>query len=143
MAQQTTNEFMLGESYGQTAVNWLYYELQDQFQKEILGMDDSKFEAIFQKARQVEQQCLKEMYLKGIENYDPTFKRQQTIAHQTAVEWLIDRIVYQHKYDFMSFNQMQSEAKKMEKEQIEKAFNTEWSKEIRTGELYYNETYGK
>jgi hypothetical protein len=72
MAQQ--NEFMLGESHGETAVNWLLYELQDQFPKEISQMDDSKFEAIFQKARQIEQQRLKEKYLKGIENYDPTFK---------------------------------------------------------------------
>ncbi len=39
-------------------------------------MDDSKFEAILQKARQIEQQLLKEMYLRGIENYDPTFKRK-------------------------------------------------------------------
>ncbi len=76
MAQEKTNEFMLGESYGESAVNWLYYELQDQFPKEISQMDDSKFEAIFQKARQIEQQRLKEKYLKGIENYDPTFKRK-------------------------------------------------------------------
>jgi len=32
-------------------------------------------------------------------------------------------------------------SKAIEKEQIEKAFDTEWSKEIRTGEQYYNETY--
>jgi hypothetical protein len=74
MAQQ--NEFILGESYGESAVNCLLYELQDQFPKEISQMDDSKFEAIFQKARQIEQQRLKEKYLKGIENYDPTFKRK-------------------------------------------------------------------
>jgi len=74
MAQQ--HEFMLGESGDETAVNWLYYELQDQFPKELSQMDDSKFEAILQKARQIEQQRLKEMYLRGIENYDPTFKRK-------------------------------------------------------------------
>jgi hypothetical protein len=74
MAQQ--HEFMLGESGGETAVNWLLYELQDQFPKELSQMDDSKFEAIFKKARQIEQQLLKEMYLRGIENYDPTFKRK-------------------------------------------------------------------
>jgi hypothetical protein len=74
MAQQ--NEFILGESYGESAVNWLLYELQDQFPKEISQMDDSKFESIIQKARQIEQQRFKEMYLKGIENYDPTFKRK-------------------------------------------------------------------
>ena len=74
MAQQ--HEFMLGESGGETAVNWLLYELQDQFPKELSQMNDSIFEAIFKKARQIEQQLLKEMYLRGIENYDPTFKRK-------------------------------------------------------------------
>jgi hypothetical protein len=73
---EKANESMLGESDGQTVVNWLYYELQDQFPKEISQMDDSKFEEIFQKARQIEQQRLKEIYLRGIENYDPTFKRK-------------------------------------------------------------------
>ena len=76
MVQEKANEFMLGESDGQTCVNWLYYELQDQFPKEISQMDNAIFEAIFQKARQIEQQRLKEMYLKGIENYDPTFKKK-------------------------------------------------------------------
>jgi hypothetical protein len=68
---------LLGESIGQTAVNWLMYELQDQFNEQINDMNNSKpllFESIIQKARQIEQQRFKEMYLKGIENYDPTFK---------------------------------------------------------------------
>jgi serine/threonine protein phosphatase PrpC len=68
---------LLGESIGQTAVNWLIYELQDQFDEQINDMNNSNqllFESIIQKARQIEQQGLKEMYLKGIENYDPTFK---------------------------------------------------------------------
>jgi hypothetical protein len=70
---------LLGESIGQTAVNWLIYELQDQFDEQINDMNNSQpllFESIIQKARQIEQQGLKEMYLKGIENYDPTFKSE-------------------------------------------------------------------
>ena len=70
-------KILLGESIGQTAVNWLIYELQDQFDEQINDMNNSNqllFESIIQKARQIEQQGLKEMYLKGIENYDPTFK---------------------------------------------------------------------
>jgi hypothetical protein len=31
---------------------------------------------VFQEALEMEQQQLKEMYLRGIENYDPTFKRK-------------------------------------------------------------------
>ena len=69
----------LGESIGQTAVNWLIYELQDQFDEQINDMNNSNqllFESIIQKARQIEQLGLKEMYLKGIENYDPTFQNK-------------------------------------------------------------------
>jgi hypothetical protein len=68
---------LLGESIGQTAVNWLMYELQDQFKEQMYDMYNSNqllFESIILKARQIEQQRFKEMYLKGIENYDPTFK---------------------------------------------------------------------
>jgi hypothetical protein len=31
---------------------------------------------VFEQAKAMEKQNLKEMYLKGIENYDPTFKRK-------------------------------------------------------------------
>jgi len=64
---------------------------------------------------------------------------------QTAIEWFYNSlIVYMNgDGDFESAQQIYKEAKEMEKEQIEKAFNTEWSKEIRTGEQYYNETYNK
>jgi hypothetical protein len=53
--------------------------LQDQFDEQINDMNNSNqllFESIIQKARQIEQLGLKEMYLKGIENYDPTFKNK-------------------------------------------------------------------
>jgi flagellar biosynthesis component FlhA len=33
---------------------------------------------VFQEALEMEQKQMKEMYLKGIENYDPTFKRKST-----------------------------------------------------------------
>jgi hypothetical protein len=32
-----------------------------------------------EQAKEMEKQQLKEMYLKGIENYDPTFKQQETM----------------------------------------------------------------
>ena len=38
---------------------------------------------VFQEALEMEQQQLKEMYLRGIENYDPTFKRK---SQWTATE---------------------------------------------------------
>jgi hypothetical protein len=31
----------------------------------------------FEQAKEMEEKQLKEMYLKGIENYDPTFKQQE------------------------------------------------------------------
>jgi len=63
------------------------------------------------------------------------------MKQQTAVEWLIEEI---HKNMGVWIPQhIQEQAKAMEKEQIEKAFDTEWSKEIRTGEQYYKETYNK
>ena len=33
--------------------------------------------AYFEQAKEMEKQQLKEMYLKGIENYDPTFKKKE------------------------------------------------------------------
>jgi hypothetical protein len=49
----------------QTAVEWFY--------QRILAED---IKEIFEQAKAMEKQNLKEMYLKGIENYDPTFKRK-------------------------------------------------------------------
>lgn len=62
------------------------------------------------------------------------------MAQQTAVEWLIDQVE-----DFIGLIPVDiiEKVKEMEKEQIAKAFETEWTKQIRTGEQYYNETFGK
>jgi hypothetical protein len=62
------------------------------------------------------------------------------MEQQTAVRKLIDYII---ERGFELEYEMEMSFLDMEKEQIEKAFNTEWSKEIRTGEQYYNETYNK
>jgi hypothetical protein len=60
-----------------TAVEWLYNELS----KNNTSTDSvieriDKESSIWKQAKAMEQQQLKEMYLKGIENYDPTFKRK-------------------------------------------------------------------
>lgn len=62
------------------------------------------------------------------------------MAQQTAVRKLI---YYITERGFELEYEMEMSFLDIEKEQIEKAFDTEWSKEIRTGEQYYNETYGK
>ena len=35
-----------------------------------------QFEGLFQQALEMEKEQMKKMYLKGIENYDPTFKKK-------------------------------------------------------------------
>jgi hypothetical protein len=54
----------------QTAVEWFVEEL---FKKIDYTQVDPK---IIEQALAMEREQLKEMYLKGIENYDPTFKRK-------------------------------------------------------------------
>jgi len=49
-----------------SAVEWLWDISQV---RELMAKD-------FQYAIEIEKQKMKEMYLKGIENYDPTFKRK-------------------------------------------------------------------
>lgn len=58
----------------QTAVQWL--------KQQYIERGDTLPSGVFQEALEMEQKQLKEMYLKGIENYDPTFKRksQWTVA---------------------------------------------------------------
>ena len=51
----------------QTAVEWLLEELPK-------GDFEYQQNAI-KKAKEIEKQQLKEMYLKGIKNYDPTFNK--------------------------------------------------------------------
>ena len=52
----------------QTAVEWLENELKK--------IPFIKPQDAFDQAKEMERKQMKEMYLKGIENYDPTFKRK-------------------------------------------------------------------
>jgi hypothetical protein len=62
----------------QTAVEFLVKEFSD-----ILGtldikpMQDLLLVDVIKRAKKMENKQLKEMYLKGIENYDPTFKNTE------------------------------------------------------------------
>jgi len=60
----------------QTAVEWLFAHLLP-----FLEFSDPKEREHFRKclaeAKAMENEQLREMYLKGIENYDPTFKRKE------------------------------------------------------------------
>ena len=69
-----------------------------------------------------------------------TTMRHMESKQQTAVRKLINYIT---ERGFDLEYEMEMSFLDIEKEQIEKAFDTEWSKEIRTGEQYYNEQYGK
>lgn len=62
----------------QTAVEWLLEEITyDNGTGQRLGSfkETVDLTEYFEKAKAIENERLKEMYLKGIENYDPTFKR--------------------------------------------------------------------
>ena len=54
----------------QTAVEWLASQLYEQMK----GNDELFTNSLIQ-AKAMEKEQMKEMYLKGIENYDPTFKK--------------------------------------------------------------------
>jgi hypothetical protein len=56
-----------------TAVEWL---LENLISEPYLEADFEHNEKCWNKAEEMEKQQLKEMYLKGIENYDPTFTRK-------------------------------------------------------------------
>ena len=58
-----------------TAVEWLGFELNMLF----IGITEEqwdKAEKLFQQAKEMEKQQIKEAYLRGIKNYDPTFKSE-------------------------------------------------------------------
>jgi|GEM_PF-2052053 len=57
----------------QTAVEWLVEQVKS---KEWQDMFIWNKEEVFEQAKRMENEQLKNMYLKGIENYDPTFKRK-------------------------------------------------------------------
>jgi len=58
----------------QTAVEWLLEQLELIWSIENLPKYIDKKKEVIEQAKAMEQQNIKEMYLKGIENYDPTFK---------------------------------------------------------------------
>ncbi len=66
---------------------------------------------------------------------------------QTAVEWFVNSVFA--KNGLIIYAELIEQAKAMEKEQIESAFNygkhNKWGSEsqINNGEDYYNETYNK
>ena len=55
-----------------TAVEWVF----DKMSNVAAGNSSLNTEEILEKGREMEREQLKEIYLKGIENYDPTFKRK-------------------------------------------------------------------
>ena len=62
---------------------------------------------------------------------------------KTAVEWLFENILLT-PLDIREINKCLEQAKKIEKEQIIKAYNISWKlrdKPYATAEKYYNETY--
>jgi hypothetical protein len=70
----------------QTVVEWLEKELSEYLYFQLISsenkdkrnvpIDTLRLNGMFDKAKEMEKQQLKEMYLKGIENYDPTFTRK-------------------------------------------------------------------
>ena len=64
-----------------TAVEWLKNELRNTLTAPIFERLEQ--EQLFKQAKQMEDAQLKNMYLKGIENYDPTFKRKSQWTEAT------------------------------------------------------------
>jgi hypothetical protein len=73
------------------------------------------------------------------------------MSKQTAVEWLVDKIEKNVHHTIKIPNEYFEQAKAMEKEQIEEAWDKRcshgvvsqtWHIETKNGEQYYNETYG-
>jgi hypothetical protein len=66
------------------------------------------------------------------------------MAQQTAVEYLIEKLFTDYRFEFSGT--IVDQAKAMEKEQIIVAYRQSveedvWNNPLRTGEEYYNETY--
>lgn len=68
---------------------------------------------------------------------------------QTAVEWLVDYIKNLEKYPYKTIQELEEQAKEMEKQQIIDAVNLQRSDYRgmptynKSGEQYYNETFNK
>jgi hypothetical protein len=66
---------------------------------------------------------------------------------QTAVEWLIEQLTPSISLQQKHIDELKEKAKAMEKEQISQAYTTGVEEDVyinplRTGKMYYNETYG-
>ena len=64
------------------------------------------------------------------------------MTEQTAIDWY-DQALRKCLMGTVPCDpiQIREQANQMFQEQIKKAFDTEWTKEIRNGEQYYNETF--
>jgi hypothetical protein len=66
---------------------------------------------------------------------------------KTAVEWLIEQLTPSISLQQKYIDELKEVAKAMEKDQISQAYTTGieedvWNNPLRTGEMYYEETYG-
>ena len=120
----------------QTAVEWLV-ERWEKLQSRGEKGSWSQIIRITEQAKEIEKKQMKEIYLKGIKNYEPTFKKPMSNKKQTAVEWL-KSIAYEKDLDLGHWNR----AKAMEKEQIKSAYVFGLQDEYVIGsENYYKQTY--
>ena len=65
----------------QTAVEWFLENLRNLIKEsELTDMRPNEFDAremeLLEQAKEMEKEQMKEKYIKGIENYDPTFKKK-------------------------------------------------------------------
>jgi hypothetical protein len=66
----------------QTALEWFHKEtwnLKDKLENKLIsiGKYANTYHELYNQAKEMENQQMKKMYLKGIENYDQTFKQQE------------------------------------------------------------------
>lgn len=80
----------------------------------------------------------------NIHEWQAKFLREDSSKQQTAVEWLQTQIGYRENGKDM-FEEFFSKAKEMEKNQIEDAFDSGWSRANGTKDTAYSsaEDYGK
>ena len=69
---------------------------------------------------------------------------EREASQQTAVEWLIDYIKNLEKYPYKTIQELEIQAKEMEKEQINNAcYHGYYMEEMYDTRNYYNTTYKK
>jgi hypothetical protein len=79
------------------------------------------------------------------QTYGEYMRSNPPIPTLTAVEWLIDYIKNLEKYPYKTIQELEEQAKLIEKEQMKNMWKGgQWSVELGGKfEQYYNETYGK